>query len=100
MKKKVIRYSVIAVTVIFLMFYFLGGKMYNYRLTEKKILTEEQIAKFEEDVKNNVEIDLNDYVYKENDYSNNVTRINDKISRAIEKGFKKMFEYLLKNINL
>ena len=100
MKNKLLKYGVIAVTVVFLMFYFLGGRIYNSRITEKKVLTEEQIKKFEEDVKNNVEIDINEYVFKEEDYTNQITKINNKISSIIEKGFKKAFQYLLKNINV
>lgn len=74
--------------------------MYEYRQHEKKVLTEEQIKKFESDVKNGVEIDINDYVFKEKDYSNKIVKINDKISDVIEYGFKKAFNYVLKNINV
>ncbi|MBR4671837.1 MAG: hypothetical protein IKO78_01380 [Bacilli bacterium] len=100
MKERIIKYAFISVIFIFLILYFFGGRMYEYRQHEKKVLTEEQIKKFESDVKNGVEIDINDYVFKEKDYSNKIVKINDKISDVIEYGFKKAFNYVLKNINV
>ena len=100
MRERIIKYVFISVIFIFLILYFFGGRMYEYRQQEKKALTEEQIKKFESDVKNGVEIDINDYVFKEKDYSNKIVEINDKISDIIEYGFKKAFHYVLKNINV
>ena len=100
MKEKIIKYLLLSIIFAFLALYFFGGRIYEYRLKEKKTLTEEQIKKFESDVKNGVEIDINDYVFKEKDYSNNIVKINDKISDVIESGFKKVFQYVLKNINV
>ena len=100
MNKKVIKYLLIIILGIFLLLYFFGNNIYQGSLTEKKILTEEQIIKFENDVKNGIEIDLNDYVVKEKKFDNAITDINRKISETINYGFKKVFKYLLNNIDI
>ena len=100
MNKKIIKYSLVAISIIFLVLYFFGGNIYQNWTTEKKILTEDQIMKFEKDVKDGKEIDLEEYVVKEKSYDNTVTNINKKISNIIEEGFKKIFKYLLKNIDV
>lgn len=99
MIKDIRKVLVIIIFVIFLFFYFFGSNIYQKELTEKKDLTIEQIKKFESDVKAGVEIDLNDYIVKDKNYDNNVTKINVTISNFIEKGFKKIFKYLLSGID-
>lgn len=74
--------------------------MFPSNLTLKRDLTVSQIEKFEEDIKNGIEIDLNDYIIKDKSYDNIITNTNKKISNIIETGFKKIFKYLLKNINI
>ncbi len=81
------------------MFYF-GKNIYKYKLTEKKELTEKQIEKFENDIKNGIEIDIDEYIVKDKDYSNKITKTNKKISNTISRFFKKIFEYFLRNINI
>ncbi len=100
MKKKIVKYVIYLLFATFLFYFLVGDKMYQDDLMKRKNLTEEQIKKFEEDIKNGVEIDLNEYVVKEKDYSNSVTKINGKISSLIEKGFKKVFEYFLSSLDL
>lgn len=100
MNKKTIKYVLIVLISIFLALYFFGNNIYQNWTVEKKNLTEEQIMKFEQDVKDGKEIDINDYVIKEKSYDNAITNINQKISNLIEDGFKKIFKYLLKNIDV
>ncbi len=100
MNKKLIKYFAVAVILLFLLLYFFGSNVFQNRLTIKRDLTLEQIEKFEEDVKNGVEIDIENYVVKEKNYNNLVTDTNSKISHMIEFSFKKIFEYLLKNIEV
>ena len=99
-KKIIIKYLLIIIISIFLFLYFFGSNIFQSKLTEKRILTQKQIEKFEEDVKNNVEIDINNYVVKDKSYNNFITDTNRKISNAIELGFKKIFEYILKNVDI
>ena len=82
-----------------LFLYFFGNNIYQGWITEKKDLTIEQIKKFEQDIENGVEIDLEEYIVKDKNFDNTITKINSKISNAIESSFKKIFKYLLKNID-
>lgn len=100
MIKKIVKFVIVLVIAIFLFLFFWGSNIYKSKITEKKDLTEAQIKKFEEDIKNGIEIDLEDYIVKDKDFSNRITKINSNISDIINYGFRKLFEYLLKNINI
>ena len=97
---KIIKYLVISLLSLFFILYYFGTTIFQSELKEKRDLTVEQIAKFENDIKNGVEIDINQYVVKDKSYDNAITNINKDISKIIEKGFKKLFKYLLKNIDV
>ena len=72
---------------------------YDYKLQEKTILTSEQIKKFENDVKEGKEIDIENY-FNENkkDYSNNittnVTKASLKANKYLKKGIESIFNIL------
>lgn len=100
MIEKIFKYGCVGLILLFFFFFYVGGFIYKNKLTTKKVLTEEQIKKFEEDVKNGVTIDINDYVVREKNYENNVTRVNDTISSLINKTFRQIFKYLLKSIDV
>ena len=56
----------------------------RYRKEKTGGLTEEQIKMFEEDVKNNVQIDLKKYIdNKEDKYDNNISKTTLKLSNTI-----------------
>ena len=66
---------------------------YEYKMQERTILTNEQIKKFEEDVKNNINVDINDYTIPEYiDYTNKFTKGVNSTSNLIKKYFKKIVE--------
>ena len=100
MNKYITRFSLIIVLFIFLLLFFFGNNIFSNDLTLRRDLTITQIEKFEQDVKAGIEIDINDYIIKDKDYNNVVTNTNRKISNIIEQGFKKLFKYLLKNIDI
>ncbi len=100
MIKKKSKYFIYLVILFFLFIYFFGGNIYKYKLTEKKDLTLEQISKFENDIKNGIEIDLSEYVVKDKNYYNSITNINNDISKIINVGLRKIFQYLLKKIDI
>ena len=92
MKEKIIKMSLYLLLFSFLFVYIIGSSgLYEYRLNNKKTLTEDAIKKFETDVKNGVKIDLNDYIVVEKNYDNELTRTNRKISNYIGSMFKKAF---------
>ena len=80
-------------TLIFILFivyvslYIAGASgYYENKVNEKIVLTEENIQKFEADVKNNKDIDINNYVTKDNkDYSCFASNMGDNISNFVEK---------------
>ena len=99
MKEKIIKVSLYLLLFSFLFVYIIGSSgLYEYRLNNKKTLTEDAIKKFETDVKNGVKIDLNDYIVVEKNYDNELTRTNRKISNYIGSMLKKAFKYLFRYI--
>lgn len=96
--KKYFKYIIVLIFLIFIFTYYFGSNVFEYQLKNKKTLTEEQIEKFEEDIKNGSKIDISEYVVKEKDYDNTITIVSRKISKYIDKGFEKLFNYFLKYI--
>ena len=73
---------------------------YEYKMQERTILTNEQIKKFEEDVKNNVNVDINDYTVPDYvDYTNKFTKGVNNTSNLIKKYLKKTIEGGFKILN-
>ena len=72
---------------------------YEYQNHKKTTLTEEQIRKFENDVENGKEIDLNQYLVVENKNYNNklskaASKLSDGISNVVKKGVESTFKFL------
>lgn len=94
--------SCFVILVLFFLFTYVVGSsgFYEYKLNEKKFLTEERIKQFEEDVDNGVDIDINNYVIDTNkDYDNVFTNLSRKISSYINKGFEEAFKYIFRYID-
>ena len=61
--------------VIFLTMYIsVGSNYYEYELHKKVMLTNEDIKRFEDDVKNNKEVDIDNYISSRVDYSNSFSK--------------------------
>ena len=86
--------------IIFLVMYFSSGNgYYQYELNKKTNLTEEAIKRFEQDVKDGKEIDINDYLVNEKkDYSNNFSRAGLNLSNNIKKIFSEGVKLLFDSI--
>ena len=72
---------------------------YEYKIHDKVALTDEEIKKFEKDIKDGKDIDVEKYVQSElpkynNDLSNLGLNLSKKISNSITKGINKVFKYL------
>lgn len=102
-KKKTL---IIIVLLIFICCYYVANSgYYEYHLQERTILTNEKIKEFEEDVKNNNNIDVKNYLEnEEKDYTNNLTNIvytisdsGTNITRKLFKKFFKKLSYLVKD---
>ena len=76
---------------------------YEYQNHKKTALTEEQIRKFEEDVNSGKEVDINQYIVKDdaiytNKLSKVTSKLSDGISGVVESGVDKTFKFLSKFI--
>lgn len=105
-KNKLLHFILIFIFVIYIASYYIANSTYyEYQLQERTILTNEKIKEFEEDVKNNQNIDVKDYVVSEHvDYSNKFSNLvynfstgaND-IARKIIKAIFKRLSYLVED---
>lgn len=87
--------------VAFVISYVIGESgYYEYELANKKYLTEEEMKKFEEDVRNGEEIDLKDYtVETRKDYTNKFTDVVTNTSLTINEYLKKTIESVFGLLN-
>lgn len=99
-KNKLFKFIFMAFFLSFLVIYFseLTG-YYEYQNHKKSVLTEEQIKKFEKDVLNGKEIDINEYLVTDNTlYNNKLSKLASKlstgISSLIESGVENVFKLL------
>ena len=87
MKNNLLKTIIITLFIIFIALYYSSNSgLIDYQARNKTTLTEEQIKQFEEDVKNNVEIDLKKYI-EDNDkkYDNSISKSTLKLSNTIGK---------------
>ena len=86
MKEKIAKFILFGFVILFAGLLFADANGYYVNKTyEHKTLTEEQIKKFEEDIKNGVSIDVEDYtINNEKDYTNKLSDGIYKVSLKIE----------------
>lgn len=103
-KNKLYKFIFYVFFISFLVIYFseLTG-YYEYTNYKKAALTEEQIKKFEEDVKNGTEVDINEYLVVDtkkynNTLSNLASKLSDGISKLVNNGVEYTFKYISKLI--
>jgi len=101
MNNNIFKTIILLLFILFLALYYSANTgLIDYHAKNKMELTEEQIKKFESDVKNNVEIDLEDYItdYEKN-YDNNISKTTMNISKTIGKTIESALNLLFKNID-
>ena len=100
MNKKLIKLIGIIIIIIFIASYMIAESgYYEYTMQRRTIITNEKIKEFEEDVKNNKEIDLKNYLDKEEiDYSNKITTLIYNISDNSNKLARKTIKYIFKKL--
>jgi len=100
-RKKIIKFICIMFFIAFVICYVIGESgYYEYELANKKYLTEEEMKRFEEDVKNGEDIDLKDYTVNTRiDYTNKFTRAVTNTSLSINKYLKQSIESVFSVIN-
>lgn len=94
---KTIKLLGLILVIMFLSVYF--SRYNNSYYENRNVLTEEAIIKFENDLKEGKEIDVNAYLKEEKDYNNKLSTIGIKTSNIIEKGFKKTLKFLFSKLS-
>lgn len=74
------------------MYISVGSNYYEYELHKKVMLTNEDIKRFEDDVKNNKEVDIDNYISSRVDYSNSFSKASTKVSKETKKYIKQGIE--------
>lgn len=99
-KKKIFKFVFMVLFLSFVVIYCaeLTG-YYEYQNYKQTALTEEQIKKFESDVAAGKEVDINEYLVKDDRvYNNNLSKLSSKISNGIstvvQKGVESTFKFL------
>ena len=99
---KILKFIIIILFLTFIVAYSIGESgYYEYKLSNKKNLTNEQIKQFEEDVKEGKDIDIKKYLVDNKiDYTNNLSRttykVSDKLNKLLKKGIEGIFKYVNK----
>ena len=100
MNKNIIRLIIIIIVIIFISSYIIASTgYYEYTMRERTIITNEKIKEFEEDIRNNKDVDIKDYYdNKELDYSNKITTLVYNVSDNSNKLARKAIKYLFKKL--
>ncbi len=106
MKKvtKVFKFVLLILIFVYMTIYISDRNGYfsysNYRKSE---ITEEGIKRFESDIKEGKAIDIEEYIEKEKDYSNNISRlslgISNRLGNIIRKGIVSFFDGITSNFD-
>lgn len=96
-----IKLITVIIFLIFISSYLVASTgYYEYTMQQKTIITNEKIKEFEEDIKNNQNIDLKDYLKEEEiDYSNKFTNLVYSISDNSNKLTRKAIKYVFKKLS-
>ena len=104
MNKKINKFFWYVFLILFMAFstLYTAGKAgyYEYSQNKKKVFTEEQIKKFETDVANGKEVDINEYLLVNENFQDKKKRLGLKVSEFIGNytkiGIDKVFKTLIK----
>lgn len=76
----------ISVAIFFILYIMLENGYYETKLSKQVTLTEENIRKFEADVRNNKIVDIDNYkIEEEKNYSNKISRLGQKVTDSVGK---------------
>ena len=98
----IFKYTLILLVIIFLLnYYSINNGYYESKINEKTKITQKNINKFEQDIKNKEYIDLkkynkDEYIDTSNTTSKIAYKINENISNIVTKQSKEIFKFLKK----
>ena len=102
---RIFRFIFMVLLISFMVVYFseLAG-YYEYHNNKKAELTEEQIQKFEQDIKDGKEVDIQEYLVIDNkNYGNTLSKfassLSKEISKFVQDGVENTFKYLSKLVD-
>ncbi len=99
MKKNVVRLLGIFLLIIFFALIIMNYTgFYEYRVSKKTALTNENIEKFEKDIEEGKDVEVSDYLEEDKDNSNGISDLTFKTSQTIGTVFNKMITFLFKSI--
>lgn len=98
LKELIKLFSLITIIFFFILYFTTVGGYYEYNLSKKNALTEEAIARFEQDVKDGKKIVASNYIQKEKDYHNKATNISNKLAKLITTFFDKTMKFIFSQI--
>lgn len=90
---------VILIIIMFLSLFFIYSNGYSEKILQDKIsLTNEKIEEFENDILNQENILINNYLEEEIDYSTKTSKVSLKISNKIEKIVNSSIKFIFKKL--
>ena len=96
-------FFLVLLTIYTFLFFVVNAGYYEYESYSKKRLTDIQIKKFEQDIKNGVRIDLENYYTDDDSFNTGEKRLGLKISllgsKLIKKGINTTFDLVSKLVN-
>ena len=102
MNIKFLKLIITIITLIFIFSYLIADSgYYEYTINQKNIITNEKIKEFESDIKNNIDINLKDYLNSDKlDYTNKFSNIVYSISTSSNEITKNIIKKLFKKISI
>lgn len=100
MDKTISKLILVVIIIIFTASYVISESgYYEYTMQQRTIITNEKIKEFEQDVKDNKDIDLIEYLEKDNiNYSNKITTFVYNISDTSNKLARKVIKTIFKKL--
>lgn len=100
MKNDLVRIVLFTILFLFLGLYVASQNGYiDYQARDQMVLTEEQIKKFEDDVKNNRPIDIENYIIRQEElYDNKISRMSLNLSNTIGETVQKFLNFVFERM--
>ena len=98
--KKIVKLIPLLILILFLGLYFSYQNGYYERIISEKItMTNVNIEKFEQDIKDGKDVTIEDYLEEKKDYSTKIGNTSLKIGEKIEKIINSGIKFLFKKIS-
>ena len=95
-----VKMIVVVILIVFVVSYAISESgYYEYTIQQRSVITNEKIKEFEQDIKDNKDVDLVDYLDKdEKNYSNKITNLVYNISDNSNKLARKLIKAIFKKL--